>query len=336
MVGRNILVTGGAGFIGSHLVDTLAERHSVLVVDDFSVGSVENLQQHQAADNVRIIKADVRDKDRMYELTRDVDVVYHLAVQCIRLSIGDPELVHEVNVTGTLNMLLASRDNGVKRFIYVSSSEAYGTAQYVPMNEEHPLEPTTPYGASKAAGELYARSFYLTYGLPTVIVRPFNTYGPRAHFAGPYGEVIPRFVIRTLNDMPPVIFGDGGQTRDFTYVEDAVRGITLASRCEQLIGDAINIGYGKEVSINELARIVLKQLGKDGLRPEYQTPRPGDVRRHYSDITKSVKLLGFRPRTSIQEGIRRYTSWLRDQEMDLRRQLLEERVRNWQALDDTR
>jgi UDP-glucose 4-epimerase len=334
IVGQSILVTGGAGFIGSHLVDALARRNSVLVVDDLSVGTMENLQRHQSGNKVRIVKADVRDKDRMYGLTRDIDVVYHLAVQCIRLSIGDPELVHEVNTTGTLNMLLASRDSGVKRFIYVSSSEAYGSARNVPMNEEHPLEPTTPYGASKAAGELYTRSFYLTYGLPTIIVRPFNTYGPRAHFAGAYGEVIPKFVIRALNDIPPVIFGDGRQTRDFTYVEDTVHGIILASGCERLIGDAINMGYGEETSIDELARIVLRELGKDDLQPEYQAPRPGDVRRHYSDITKSVELLGFRPMTSIQEGIRKYVGWLEEQEVDLEKQLQRETVRNWEAVED--
>ena len=329
IVGQNILVTGGAGFIGSHLVDALAERNSVLVVDDFSVGSMENLQRHRTANQVRIIEADVRDTDKMKELVRNVDIVYHLAVQCIRLSIGDPELVHEVNSTGTLSMLLASRESGVKRFIYVSSSEVYGTAQEVPMNERHSLEPTTPYGASKAAGELYTRSFYLTHGLPTIIVRPFNTYGPRAHFEGPYGEVIPRFVIRALNDLPPVIFGDGEQTRDFTHVEDTVRGIILASECDQLIGDAINVGYGREISINELARIVLKELDKEYVQPEYQAPRPGDVRRHYADTSKASRLLGYAPRIDIEQGIELYLHWLREQRFDHRAALAQQQVRNW-------
>jgi UDP-glucose 4-epimerase len=327
--GKNILVTGGAGFIGSHLVDALAESNSVMVVDDFSVGSMGNLQRHRTANRVRIIEADVRNTDKMKEVARNVDIVFHLAVQCLRLSIGNPELVHEVNATGTLSMLLASRESGVKRFVYVSSSEAYGTAQHVPMNEGHPLQPTTPYGASKAAGELYTRSFYLTDGLPTIIVRPFNTYGPRAHSEGAYGEVIPRFVLRALKDLPPVIFGDGEQTRDFTYVEDTVRGIILASECDQLIGEAVNVGYGSEVSINELAQIIVGQLGKDRLQPEYQAPRPGDVRRHYCDITKAVKLLGFRPEVSIQKGIGKYLGWLQEQSIPLAKELDQQGERNW-------
>jgi len=218
----------------------------------------------------------------------------------------------------------------VERFIYVSSSEAYGTAKTVPMNEDHPLEPTTPYGASKLAGEAYARSYYLSFELPVVVVRPFNTYGPREHLEGAYGEVIPRFVLRVMNNLPPVIFGDGQQTRDFTEVRDIVRGIVSACECEDLIGETINIAAGREVSINEVAQTVLILLGRDGeLTPIYMKPRPGDVRRHYADISKARQFLNFRAQIGIEEGIRHYIDWVTKQNWDLKRLHKEEVIINW-------
>ncbi len=252
-----------------------------------------------------------------------------MAVGCLRLSISDPELIHEVNATGTLNLCQSALENGVERFVYVSSSEAYGSAQKVPMSEDHPLEPTTPYGASKAAGELYAKSFYYTYNLPIIIVRPFNTYGPREHFEGPYGEVIPRFVIRAMNDLPPIIFGDGEQTRDFTYVSDTVNGIILASQQESLIGDCINIAYGQEIKIKRIAEIVLNLLGKAELRPEHTKRRPGDVLRHYADISKAKTLLGFEPKIGIEEGIKEYIEWIANRNIDPREYLKKHEIFNW-------
>jgi UDP-glucose 4-epimerase len=202
-----------------------------------------------------------------------MDIIYHLAAACLRTSISEPEMVHEVNATGSLHICQAALFNHVPRLIYVSSSEVYGTAKLGRISEKHPLEPTTPYAASKLAGELYARSFYLTHQLPVIVVRPFNTYGPREHFAGMHGEVIPRFIARVANLLPPVIFGDGKQTRDFTYISDTVAGIVLASQCDGLIGDVINIARGREVSINEIARIVLQEFGKGELEVQYHPPR---------------------------------------------------------------
>lgn len=328
--GKRILVTGGAGFIGSHLVDTLAATNEVTVVDNLSGGSHKNIQHHLERGTIRFVQADIREPKGVEKLVRDSQVIFHLAVQGLRLSLFDPQLVHEVNATGTLNLCTIALEAGVERFIYVSSSEAYGTAKTVPMGEEHPLAPTTPYGASKLAGEAYARSYYLTFGLPVVIVRPFNTYGPREHLKGVYGEVIPRFVLRVMNGLAPIVFGDGQQTRDFTEVSDTVRGILLASECEALTGETVNIATGREVSINEIAQIVLTLLGRDNeLIPLHMDPRPGDVRRHYADISKARQILNFQPEIEITQGIQHYIDWVREQNWDIERLQQQEMVINW-------
>lgn len=331
LVNKKILVTGGAGFIGSHLVDALAEANQVTVVDNLSSGKLENLKTLLEGSDTSFIKADVSDLGRMKELVKESDVIFHLAVQCLRLSLRDPYLVHEVNASGTLNMCQAALEAGVQRFIYVSSSEVYGTAKTVPMNEDHPLVPTTPYGASKLAGEAYARSYFLSFGLPVVVVRPFNTYGPREHLEGVYGEVIPRFVLRVMNNLPPIIFGDGLQTRDFTEVSDIVRGLISAGECDEMVGQTVNIAAGREVSINEIAATVLKLLAhNDGLSPQHIEPRPGDVRRHYADISKARQVLGFRPRMGIKKGISHYIDWVLKQNWDIEQLQRQEIVINWE------
>ncbi|HLD11199.1 MAG TPA: GDP-mannose 4,6-dehydratase [Candidatus Nanoarchaeia archaeon] len=313
---KNILVTGGAGFIGCHLVEELIKDNRVTVVDDFSVGSMDNLKEFVNNPNLKVIKEDIRNQERMIELTKEIDIIYHMAVVCLRVSINNPMIVDEINSTGTLKMLIAAQKNNVKKFIYISSSEAYGSALKAPMDETHPLIPITLYGASKAAGELYTQSFHLTYGLPTVIVRPFNTYGPKEHFEGASGEVIPKFVIRIMNNITPVIFGDGEQTRDFTYVKDTVDGIIQASDCPELIGETVNIARGEEVSINRILNIVKSVLNKD-IQAEYREGRPGDVRRHYADINKAKKFFNYQPNTSIEDGIKKYITWLKTQNIDL-------------------
>ena len=335
LAGKKILVIGGAGFIGSHLVDALANANEVTVVDNLSSGNRGNIEHHLRRDTIRFVQADICDPEKMRKLIGDSQVVFHLAVQGLRVSLFNPQVVHDVNATGTLSLCMAALEAGVERFVYVSSSEVYGTATTVPMSEDHPLKPTTPYGASKLAGEAYARSYYLTFGLPVVIVRPFNTYGPREHFEGVYGEVIPRFVLRVMNDLPPIVFGDGKQTRDFTEVSDIVRGILLSSECEALIGETVNIAAGREVSINEVAQIVLSSLGWDGkLAPLHMDGRPGDVRRHYADISKARQVLNFEPEIGIAQGIQHYIDWVRDQDWDIERLQQQEMILNWRPWSD--
>lgn len=306
---KRTIVTGGAGFIGSNLVKYLLDKgYKVTVVDDFSVGKKENLPiKHK---NLLIIKADVRDRIKMQKLFKGNDIVFHLATQCVRKSIRDPWLVHEVNTSGTLSVLDAALDNKIKKFVYMSSSEAYGTGFKVPMDENHPLNPTTIYGASKLAGEYYTLAYMRTYGLPVCVIRPFNTYGYNEHFEGPYGEVIPRFVIRALNNLPIQIFGDGKQTRDFTFVTDTVKGM-LSVALEGKIGETYNIARGQEVSINDLAQIVLETLGLK-VPIQHMQDRPGDVLRHYADVRKVKKQLGFSTKIDIKDGVKEYIKWFKN------------------------
>lgn len=309
-----IAVTGGAGFIGSHVVDLLAKRGAtVVVVDNLSVGQLENLRIAQSTGAVEFKNVDVRDYEALRNALENAQLVYHLAVQCLRVSFADPSLVHEVNATGTLNTLRAARAAGVSRFIYVSSSEVYGSAisHRDPITESDPLNVTTPYAASKAAGELYTRAFRESYGLKATIVRPFNAYGPRSHSSGPYGEVIPRFVALALNAEPPVVFGDGNQTRDFTYVEDTARGIVESGLSERTIGEVMNIARGEEISIRDLASKVLKVCGHAEILPVFDAPRPADVRRHLAQTKKAEHLLGFRAETGFEQGLLHYLEWVK-------------------------
>jgi UDP-glucose 4-epimerase len=328
---KRIVVTGGAGFIGSHVVDQLISAdNEVIIIDDFSTGKWDNIDHHRANTLVHTEQADVRDLDTMVRLTRGVDVVFHMAVACLRVSLNDPMSVHGTNATGTMNICQASLEAGAERFIYVSSSEVYGSALRVPMDEEHPLNPTTVYGASKAAGELYAWAYWRTYGLPSIVVRPFNTYGPREPSEGKRAEVIPKFVMRAMAGLRPVIFGTGDQTRDFTWVADTARGIIMAAECDELVGDYVNIAQGREVSIARICDLVLEKLGCRDLRPVYsEEGRPGDVERHYADISKAQNLLGFSPTVEIESGISRYIQWVQEQDPDLESWVRQERIQNW-------
>jgi UDP-glucose 4-epimerase len=305
---KRVLITGGAGFVGSHLVERLAPNNQVTVLDDFSVGTEENLRPVSSL--VRVVRADVRDPGAVAAAVEQAQVIFHLAAVCLRISISDPFATHRVNDTGTLNLLCASPQSTIERFVYVSSSEVYGSAVQVPMDENHPCRAETPYAASKLAGEAYALSFFRTYGLPVTVVRPFNAYGPREHVAGPSGEVIPRFVARALAGQPLVVFGDGMQTRDFTWVGDTVRGIALAAECDELIGSSVNVARGQEVSILRLARMVQEVVGSSSPVTHLQE-RPGDVRRQLAGVQRARKLLHFSAEVSIEEGLSRYVAWVK-------------------------
>ncbi len=324
----NVVVTGGAGFIGSELVRQLAARgERVVVIDDLSTGRRENLAG-LPGDRVRLVEGDIRDV-AMAEHLRGAEIVYHLACRGVRHSIHSPGENHEVNALGTLRLLLAAREAKVGRFVHVSSSEVYGTAKWVPMTEDHPTFPHTIYGGSKLAGEAYARAFHATYGQATVVVRPFNTYGPRSHHEGDSGEVIPKMILRCLAGRPRVIFGDGTQTRDFTHVSDSARGILLAGIADGVVGETLNLGTGVEVSINELAERIARVVD---CRPDvvHDAPRPGDVLRLCADMTKARALLGFTPGVTLDEGLATVRDWFRARPESPEELLEEETVRNWE------
>ncbi len=323
-----VLVTGGAGFIGSELVRQLLDRgDEVVVVDNFVNGSRANLPAGQP--RLTVADADIRDLAAVTPLLAGTAVVYHLACLGVRHSVHAPDENHAVNATGTLGLLGASRAAGVGRFVYVSSSEVYGTAMHVPMTELHPTFPCTVYGGSKLAGESYTRAFHRTYGYDTVVVRPFNTYGPRSHHEGDSGEVIPKFLLRCLAGKPMVIFGDGTQTRDFTYVSDSARGIVLAGNHPDAVGRTINLGFGSETTIAALAGIVAKAAGRPDAAVERVEGRPGDVLRLYADMTQARELLGYQPSITLEDGLGRLLAWYREQGVDPATLLEREVVRNW-------
>jgi UDP-glucose 4-epimerase len=324
-----VLVTGGAGFIGSELVRQLAAQgYTVLVVDNLVNGKRENLED--AGPQVDLIVADIRDARSMALALKGVCAVFHLACLGVRHSIHSPAENHAVNATATLQLLQLSRAAGVLRFTYVSSSEVYGTARLVPMTESHPTFPLTVYGASKLAGECYTRAFHETYGFPTVVVRPFNSYGPRCHHEGDCGEVIPKFLLRSMAGRPIVIFGDGEQTRDFTFVADTARGILQAGLAERTLGQTLNLGSGMEISIEQLAHEVATVAGHTRPKLAWEPPRPGDVRRLYADSSTARRLVGFEPRVRLREGLTRLRDWYLAREVSCERLLQDERVRNWE------
>jgi UDP-glucose 4-epimerase len=328
--GKRVLVTGGAGFIGSELVRQLVESGAaVVVVDNLVNGRWENLTG-VPADGLRLVEGDIRDAVRMRDFLKDTDVVFHLACLGVRHSIHSPRENHEVNAVGTLNTLFAARDASIERFVYVSSSEVYGTAQSTPMNEQHPTFPKTMYGASKLAGESFTRAFHDTYGFSTVVVRPFNSYGPRCHHEGDSGEVIPKFLLRCMTAMPMLIFGDGTQTRDFTYVGDSARGILAAGMADVAVGKTVNIGSGREISVNELAREVGMVLGHPEPAIVHMEARPGDVLRLCADSSLARDLCGFAPEISIREGLAKLRDWYEVQGIPPAVLLEKEMVRNWE------
>lgn len=325
------LVTGGAGFIGSHLVERLlADGHSVTVLDDFSSGRPENLSDASLAGDLRVVEGSMLDHAVLHAAMTGCSRVYHLAVQCVRRSLGHPLENHRVNATGTLAVLEAARQSGIERFIYCSSSEVYGNCGDEWLDEELSLcAPITVYGAAKLAGELYAKAYWRTYGLPVVVARPFNAYGPREHERGELAEVIPRFVIRVLNGIPPVIFGTGENGRDFTYVTETARGLAAAGDCDALVGRAVNLAYGRMVTIREVAEVVARECGRPDLQPIHTDPRPGDVIALQADTRLACELLGFHAVIDFESGIGRYVEWFRSRHNDLAA-LVESELRNWE------
>jgi UDP-glucose 4-epimerase len=307
-----VVITGGAGFIGSHMVDILLSRNNeVIVIDNFSTGSWRNLEDHKNNTLLHVVVADIRDESEISKCIRGADFVFHLACQNVRLSLRQPTIVHEVNTTGTLNVLKASVAGKVRRFLYCSSSEVNGTASIVPMTEEYHYRPETIYGASKLAGEYYTQVFHRAGWLPSIIARPHNNYGPREHYEGCKGEVIPRFILCALSGKSMAIYGDGSQTRDFTYVTETASFMIKLLECDDALGETYNVCRGEEVSILRIAEIISEIIGVD--KPYLRLKgRPSDVLRLYGDSTKLERALGSIPQISIRDGLKKTISWFRE------------------------
>jgi UDP-glucose 4-epimerase len=329
MTGR-ILVTGGAGFIGSHLVDTLlAAGERVTVLDDFSTGSRDKLADAIKAGDVRIINGSILDAAAVRNALEECDRIFHLAVQCVRRSLGNPRESHDVNATGTLTVLEEARRYGAKRFVYCSSSEIYGNTSTGLLHEDTtPCRPVTVYGGAKLAGELYAEAYHQVYGLETVVVRPFNAYGPRAHDRGDLAEVVPRFVIRVVNGLPPVMFGDGTNGRDFTYVTEVARGLALAGASDAVVGKRVNIAYGRMITVREVAETIMRVCGRNDLSAQNANARPGDVHALHANTERAAEMLGYRASVSFEDGIRRYVDWFLSHYPDPS-SMLEDQLENW-------
>lgn len=302
------LVTGGAGFIGSHVVDELVQRgERVRVVDNFSTGKRENILHNLG--RVELMEGDLTDPEIARRAVAGVDYVLHLAaIPSVPRSVVNPLASHTANATGTLNLLVAARDASVKRFVYSSSSSVYGDTPKLPKREDMPTSPLSPYAVSKLAGENYCIAFHKVYGLPVVCLRYFNVFGPRQDPTSQYAAVIPRFITRMLAGKPPIVYGDGLQSRDFTYVENVVKANLLACQSEEAIGQVINVAMGRQVNLLNLIAELNDILGTD-FQPCFEPARPGDVRHSQADITRMKLLLKFEPAVGMQEGLRRTVEW---------------------------
>jgi UDP-glucose 4-epimerase len=303
-----ILITGGAGFVGSHLCRKYTlQGETVLCLDNFMNGDLLNIRNLLSYSNFKLINGDIRNFDLLEKIMRDVDVVFHLAAQIhVDRSIIEPSLTYEINVLGTQNILEIARRYDVDKIIHASTSEVYGSASDAPIDENHSLDAPHPYGASKIAADRMCFAYIKTYGLNICIMRPFNLYGPHQKDSG-YGGAISIFIKRVFNNMPPIIYGDGTQTRDYTYIDDIVEAYDIILKYPSPLIDPINFGTGKEISINDLAGKIITIMGKN-ISPVHVDPRPGEVQRLIADISKAKKI-GWKPYHTLDEGLRKLIEW---------------------------
>ncbi len=297
--GKRICVTGGAGFIGSNIAEVLSHHNDVIVVDNLSTGKKENL----SGLDVRFIKGDILDAKVLRRAFKDVDYVFHqAALPSVPRSMKEPLNSNSNNVDGTLNVLVAARDAQVKKIVFASSSAIYGDTPTLPKVEDMLPMPLSPYAVSKLAGEYYCKVFWLAYGLPTVMLRYFNVYGPRQDPSSQYAAVIPKFIAAAFSNKPLTIFGDGMQSRDFTFVKDVVQANLRAAIAEGANGETMNIAFGERTTLLELSKIILEKTRKEG-KIEHLPVRKGDILHSLADITKANRLIGYKPEFSIVAGI---------------------------------
>ncbi|HEY3137437.1 MAG TPA: SDR family oxidoreductase [Blastocatellia bacterium] len=307
---RTYLVTGGAGFIGSHIAERLVgDGHRVRVLDDFSSGKEANLESFRG--ELESIRGDIRDAELVNRAMKDVEIVFHeAALGSVPRSVADPLTTHEVNITGTLNVLLAARDASVKRVVYASSSSVYGETPELPKHEGMIPQPLSPYALSKLAGEHYAKVFKHVYGFEVVSLRYFNIFGPRQDPESQYAAVIPRFITALLNGTSPIVYGDGLQSRDFTYVENVVNANLLAAEAEGVAGQAFNVACGGRYTLLDLLAKLKETIGSD-IEPIHEAARAGDVRDSQASIEAAEKALGYHVSVDFDEGLRRTVEWYR-------------------------
>lgn len=302
---KKVVVTGGAGFIGSHLAEELAKQdYYVIILDDLSTGKLENIAEllEPKKGNVQFVRGSITDLPLLQKLFQNVEYLFHQAALArVPRSIDDPLTTNKVNINGTLNVLLAAKENDVRKVIYASSSSVYGETPTLPQREDMLPNPLSPYALTKLAGEYYCNIFRQIYGLSTVCLRYFNVYGSRQDPQSQYATVIPAFIGRLSQDLPPIIFGDGEQSRDFTFIQDVVLANILAT--EDNAEGIYNIGSGRSVTINQLAKLTLKLMQKS-LKPLHDEPRPGDPRHTLADISKAGSF-GYRPKWTLEDGLRK-------------------------------
>jgi len=302
------LVTGGAGFIGSNICEKLIKQGAfVRVVDNLITGKKRNLEN--ILDGIDFIEADMGDENVARKAMKGVDVVLHQgALSSVPRSVDDPAATHRHCADATFTLLLAARNAGVKRFVYAASSSAYGDTPTLPKVESMPPRPLSPYAAAKVVGEYYAKVFYEVYGLETVSLRYFNIFGPHQDPTSQYAAAIPAFVTAILKDEKPTIFGDGEQSRDFTYVDNVVNANLLAATAEHTAGEVLNIACGRAVTVNRIIEIINELLGKN-IKPLYTDPRPGDVKHSLADITLAEKTIGYKPTVHFRKGLQKAIKW---------------------------
>ena len=309
--GARVVITGGAGFIGSHIADQIlaAGAAQVVVIDDLVRGSRENLASALATGRTTLVEGDIRDRALVHRLTAGADIVFHQAALRITHCAAEPQRAVEVMIAGTQHVLDAAMTNGVKKVIAASSASVYGEPSYLPMDESHPFNNRTLYGAAKIANEQMLRSYAEMYGMKYVMLRPFNIYGPRMDIYGVYTEVMIRWIERLRSGRAPVIFGDGSQTLDFLYVEDLARAYLLAAASEA--NDMVlNAGGGEETSLRQLCEILCEIAGASGVTPEFQPPRTvNPVTRRQASTSLASAVLGFHATTTLREGLQRLVRW---------------------------